>query len=260
MHHSPPGTPRATPALTSRRAAGAWLLSALAVLPLAATAQSGGLEPAARQRVEAATRFLAAQRQFSVEARSSLEVVLASGQKIEFNQSTRLAVQRPDKLRAERRGDVVEQNFVYDGRSLVLQNPREGVYAQVSAPATLDAALDFARQRLDVIAPGGDLIHTNAYQILMDGVTEGFTVGKAVIEGVRCDHLAFRAPHVDWQIWIEEGAQPLPRRLVITTRDVVNAPQFALTITRWNLKPAFDATTFTFAPPAGARKVEFLPR
>lgn len=260
MHQSPPGTRPATLALTSAPSAGAWLLAGLAMLPAAAAAQSGGIEPAARQRVEAATRFLAAQPRFSAEARSSLEAVLVSGQKIEFNQATRLSVQRPDRLRAERVGDVVDQNFVYDGRSLTLHNPREGVYAQVVAPATLDAALDFARTQLDVIAPAGDLIHSNAYQILMDGVTEGFTVGKAVIEGVRCDHFAFRAPHVDWQIWIEEGAQPLPRRLVITTRDVVNAPQFALTVTRWNLQPSFVGATFTFTPPAGARRVEFLPR
>jgi hypothetical protein len=80
-----------------------------------------------------------------------------------------------------------------------------------------------------------------------------------VVDGVRCDHLAFRAPHVDWQIWIQEGKEPLPRKLVITTRDVVNAPQFAVVVTRWDLKPALDEKTFTFVPTPGARRVDFLP-
>jgi hypothetical protein len=120
--------------------------------------------------------------------------------------------------------------------------------------------LDFARTQLDIVAPAGDLLDKNAYGILMDGVTDGFVVGKAVIEGVRCDHLAFRAPQVDWQIWVQEGAQPLPRRLVITTRDLPNAPQFAVTMTKWNLKPSFDAQIFKFTPAAGATKVDFLPR
>ena len=88
--------------------------------------------------------------------------------------------------------------------------------------------LDFARTKLDIVAPAGDLIYRNAYDILMTEVTDGFVVGKAVIEGVRCDHLAFRAPHVDLQIWIQEGSEPLPRKLVITTRDLANAPQFAV--------------------------------
>ncbi len=122
----------------------------------------------------------------------------------------------------------------------------------MAAPDTLEGMLDFARTSLDIVAPAGDLLYKNAYDILMDGVTEGFVVGKAVIEGVRCDHLAFRAPHVDWQIWIQEGAQPLPRRMVITTRDLPNAPQFAVTVTKWNLQPRFDAQTFGFTPPAGA--------
>ena len=48
--------------------------------------------------------------------------------------------------------------------------------------------------------------------------------------------------------------------LVITTRDLPNAPQFAVTMTKWNLKPTFSAQTFVFTPPAGAKKLDFLPR
>jgi hypothetical protein len=80
-----------------------------------------------------------------------------------------------------------------------------------------------------------------------------------VIEGVLCDHLAFRAPDVDWQIWIQQGAQPLPRKIVITTLDLPNAPQFGITVTQWNLQPAFDAQTFKFTPPAGMKQIDFLP-
>jgi len=223
-------------------------------------AQSSGIDPAAQRLLKASTDFLAAQKQFSLEARNSLEVVLKTGQKIEFNHTASQSVQRPNKLRAERSGDLVRQRFVYDGRTLTVYNPAEQAFAQTAVPDTLEGMLDFARNKLDILAPAGDLIYKDAYDILMDGVTDSFIVGKAVIEGVRCDHLAFRAPHVDWQIWIQEGAQPLPRRIVITTRDLPNAPQFAVTVTRWNLNPVFDAKTFAFTPPAGAKKIEFLPR
>ena len=233
---------------------------ALAGLSMAAQAQPAGIAPEAQRLLKASTDFLASQQQFSAETRNTLEVVLKSGQKIEFNHQARMSAQRPDKLRAERTGDLVDQVFVYDGKSLTLHNPQDKAYAQVAAPDTLEAMLEFARTQLDIVAPAGDLLNKNAYDILMDGVTDGFVVGKAVIEGVRCDHLAFRAPHVDLQMWIQEGAQPLPRKLVITTRDLANAPQFAVTITKWNLKPKFNAQTFSFTPPAGAKKVDFLPR
>jgi hypothetical protein len=235
-------------------------LAALAAFSLAAQAQPAGIAPEAQRLLKASTDFLASQQKFSADTRNTLEVVLKSGQKIEFNHTARQSVQRPNKLRAERTGDLVDQLFVYDGKSLTLVNLQDKAYAQVAAPDTLEGMLDFARTKLDIVAPAGDLIAKNAYEVLMDGVTDGFVVGKAVIEGVRCDLLAFRAPHVDLQIWIQEGAQPLIRRFVITTRDLPNAPQFAVTVTKWNLKPTFNAQTFSFTPPAGAKKVDFLPR
>ena len=235
-------------------------LIAVAGVSVAVQAQPAGIAPEAQRILKASTDFLASQKQFSADTRITLEVVLKSGQKIEFNHTARQSVQRPNKLRAERTGDLVQQVFVYDGKALTLFNPTDKVYAQVAAPDTLEGMLEFARTKLDIVAPAGDLIYPNAYGILMDGVTDGFVVGKAVIEGVLCDHLAFRAPHVDLQVWVQQGAQPLPRKLVITTRDLPNAPQFAVTMTKWNLKPTLGMQTFTFTPPAGAKKLDFLPR
>jgi hypothetical protein len=236
------------------------VIATLATLSVAAQAQSAGVAPEAKQILKASTDFLASQQRFTADTRNSLEIVLTSGQKIEFNSTGHQFVQRPNKLRSERRGDLVEQVFVYDGKSLTLHQPQDKIYAQVAAPGTLEEMLDFAREKYDVVAPFGDLLFKNAYDILMDGVTEGLLVGKAVIEGVVCDHLAFRAPDLDWQIWVQEGAQPLPRRIVITTLDLPNAPQFAVTVTRWNLQPSFDAQTFTFTPQAGAKQIDLLPR
>jgi hypothetical protein len=233
---------------------------ALAAWMLAAQSQPAGIDPMAQRLLKASTDFVASQQKFNVDTRNSLEVVLKNGQKIEFNHTTRQSVQRPDKLRSERTGDLVNQVFIYDGKSLTLNNLTDKVYSRVEAPDTLEGMLDFARSKLGVVAPASDLIYRNAYEVLMDGVTDGMVVGKAVIEGVRCDHLAFRAPNVDWQIWIQEGAQPLPRRIVLTTRDLTNAPQFAVTITKWNLKPTFDAKTFAFSAPANAREVDFASR
>ncbi|MCC7257100.1 MAG: DUF2092 domain-containing protein [Gammaproteobacteria bacterium] len=235
-------------------------LVALATIPLVASAESPAIAPMATQLLEASTDFLASQQSFSTETRNALEIVLKSGQKIEFNSTARQSVQRPNKLRAERTGDLVEQTFVYDGQSVFLYEPLSKVYARMAAPETIEDMLDLARNKLDIIAPAGDLIYKNAYDILMDGVTEGTVIGKAMIEGVRCDHLAFRAPHVDWQIWIQEGAQPLPRKLVITTLDLPSSPQFSVTVTKWNLKPVFDAKMFAFTPQADVKQIDFVAR
>ena len=230
------------------------LLASSAVL-----AQTTDIQPEATRLLKASTDFLARQQSFRLDTRNSLEVVLTSGQKIQFDHRATQWAQRPNKLRADRTGDLVEQSFYYDGKTAVLLNTSTGTYAEVAAPGTIEAMLDFAREKLGIVAPAGDLLFSNAYDILMTDVTSGFVVGKAVVAGVRCDHLAFRAPHVDWQIWIEEGARPLPRKLVITTRDLANAPQFAVEVVNWDLAPKFTPQTFAFTAPKNAKKVDFVP-
>ena len=230
----------------------------IAAVPIATLAQPAGIDRKAQALLKASTDFLLTQKRFSMETRNSLEVVLTSGQKIQFDHAARASVQRPNKLRVERFGDLVNQVFYYNGKSLTLHNPDEKYFASVAAPGTLEDMLDFARTDLDIVAPAVDLLYRDAFAILMTDVTDGFVVGKGMVEGVRCDHLAFRAPHVDWQIWIQEGSQPLPRKIVITTKDVVNAPQFAVVVTKWNLAPKFTDKTFEFES-KGARNVSFLP-
>ena len=89
---------------------------------------------------------------------------------------------------------------------------------------------------------------------LTEDVRVGLVVGESEVDGVATDHLAFRQPAVDWQLWVEKGRQALPRKLLITTRYEVGDPQYQA-IMRWNLKPDISAKTFTFVPPSGATMV-----
>ena len=235
-------------------------LSLLAMVsPGSALAQVNDIEPEAGRLLKRMADYVGSLPQLGLDSAQSIEVVLVSGQKIQFNSAARMVVQRPNKLFAERVGDVVGQSFFYDGKSLTLFNPDDGYFATVPAPTTIDAMLDFARDSLDVIAPAGDLITTDAYARLMAGTTAGFVVGKSTIDGVRCDHLAFRGYGVDWQIWIEDGARPLPRKYVISTVDVVGAPQFEVMMRNWTTSPDVSPKKFHFTPPAGSTEVKFLP-
>jgi hypothetical protein len=237
-----------------------WTNLALTLLvALPAHAQSPGVEPEAARILKRMTAYMVSLKQFGLDTASTVEVVLTSGQKIQFTSAARTTVQRPDKLRADRVGDIVSQSFYYDGRTLTLFNPDDHYYATVPAPGTLDAMIDFARDSLDVVAPAGDLITEDAYERLMAAATSGLVVGKSAIDGVRCDHLAFRGQGVDWQIWIEEGDRPLPRKYVITSVDVPGSPQFEVIMSHWTTNPDVSARQFEFVPPPGARKIDFLP-
>jgi hypothetical protein len=232
-------------------------LLSIGALPAAALAQPAGIEPQATAILKRSLDYLAGLKAFSVDTTSTIEMVLTSGQKIQFDNAAVASVQRPDKLVARRKGDLVNQAFYYDGKNLSLYNPDQKVYATVAAPNTLEAMIDFARDSLDIIVPAGDLLYRNALELLTADVRSGFVVGKGVVGGVRCDHLAFRNADVDWQIWIQEGAKPLPRKYVITSTQVAGAPQFAV-LASWNTAPKFADGTFVFAPAKGAQRIDFL--
>jgi hypothetical protein len=236
---------------------------ALAMLVLVGWPQPGhsqpaGIDPQAEKILRRMSDYLASRQEFSLKAESTLEAVLTSGQKIQFDSPATLEVSRPNKLRAHRKGDIVNQEFFYDGKTLTLFSPRENVYATTAAPPTIDETLDFAREKLDIIAPASELLYKNAAEKMLKESSSGFVVGPSVVGSVKCTHLAFRGSEVDWQIWIEDGDKPLPRKFILTSKKVVGEPEFTVLIRSWDLASKFTDKEFTFVPPKGAKKIEFL--
>jgi hypothetical protein len=88
---------------------------------------------------------------------------------------------------------------------------------------------------------------------MMTDVVEAAVIGKGVIDGVECDHLAFRNVETDWQIWIESGAKPIPRKYVITSKGIGEAPQYTLRIKDWKTDVPADA--FAFKPDPSFKKI-----
>ena len=103
---------------------------------------------------------------------------------------------------------------------------------------------------------GVDALLTRSYADLTDGILDAKHLGRGVIGGIECDHLAFRTREVDWQLWIEVGPLPIPRKYIITYRHVAASPQYAIHFKDWRTDiPATD-DAFTFTPPEDAIKVE----
>lgn len=202
--------------------------------------------------------YLGSLESFSFSADHTIEFVLDSGEKRQSVAASTVSVQRPNKLRSDRRGEHADLSFIYDGKTVTLYGKRSNVYAQADAPDTIDEMLDFSRERLDIDAPAADLLYSRPYDILMEDVVSGTIVGPATIDDKPCTHLAFRGNNVDWQLWIQDGGTPLPLRYVITTKDVKSEPQLIVKLHDWNTTPALAPELFTFAPPAGVQKIEFL--
>jgi hypothetical protein len=217
----------------------------------------GAVDPKAAELVRRMAGYLSGLDAFRVLSETTIEVVLEDGQKLQFGNATLTTVRRPDRLRADRRGDLAGASLYYDGGQVTLYGTSQQYYASAAAPASLDELLGFLEERLDMAAPAADLLHSDGGAGLLEAVQSGLYVGRSEVSGVPCHHLAFRAEEVDWQVWIEDGERPLPRKYVITTRDVEGSPQFAVELGDWDVAPTVSDEDFLFVPPEGATKIEF---
>jgi len=197
--------------------------------------------------------YVASQKTLSVTFDSDIEVMTPNLQKIQFTSSGQVQLSRPDKLRATRTGGYRDVEIVFDGKTLTMNNKDANDFAQIESPGSVDQLIDLLREKHGVTAPGADLLFSNAYDVMTEDVIDSAHIGKGVIDGVECDHLAFRNLETDWQIWIEAGARPIPRKYVITSKAVAGAPQYTLRIKEWRADVPADA--FAFTPAQGSKKV-----
>jgi hypothetical protein len=218
----------------------------------------GPIDPDALHVLKGMTDYIGGLQRFTMHTENTYEDVLATGQKIQFGYSTNIVVQRPNKIRAERIEGTAHQLFIYNGAELAMHEAGADFFAKLDVPDSIDDFLHFARDRLDLVPPAGDVVYSNAFELLTAAISSGFVVGEAMIGGVRCYHLAFTTPVVDWQIWIAEGDRPLPYKYVLTTRDDPAQPQFTTLISDWDTKPQIADGTFEFDPPANAMEIDFV--
>lgn len=216
------------------------------------------VEPKADALLRKMTADLASLKSFTFDADHATEVVTKEGQKLQVLASSTVAVQRPGKLRSDRKGRLGDVSLYYDGKALTVHGKRENLYATAKAPDTLDETIDFARGELELEAPAADLLYANAYPALMEDVVSGAYIDEAFIDGRTCHHLAFRGNEIDWEIWIEDGARALPCRFVITSKKVKGMPQYIVETRNWKVDPTLPATLFTFVPPPDAGRIDFL--
>jgi hypothetical protein len=230
--------------------------------PAAAPSASAGLadaaiEPdavAALNRMGAYLRTLTA---FSVRADTTTDEVTDDGMKLQFVGAVTIQMQRPNHLRIDVSSDRKQRQVIFDGKTVTLFGPRIGYYSTVSAPGTIRELLDAAQEKYDLNLPLTDLFRWGSDDTSLAAVNEAAVIGPSHIGGVLCDHIAVRQADVDWQVWIERGKSPLPRKLVITTKGEEGQPQFAATM-QWNLAPKFGTATFRFVPPKNAHQIPLV--
>jgi hypothetical protein len=221
--------------------------------------EEGKMDPKAMEALKKMGTYLSGLKTFKLESETADEKVTTDGQKIQELKTSTITVQRPGNLRVDRVGAMGKSTLRTDGKQASLYNQDKNVYALGAAPGTMDKVVDELREKFMIDAPGGDFIVSKPYDELIDGIKTGHYIGLERIDGQMAHHIAVTEKDVDWQLWIADGAMPVPLRYVITSKDMPGAPQFTIRMSNWEPNVQVSPDTFAFTPPAGAKKIDFKP-
>jgi hypothetical protein len=229
-------------------------------LALAATMAFAGIPQAsaagddAGQILKAMSDYLAGQKTISASYDTSIEVITPDLEKIQFNSSGTVVLARPNQIHATRTGGYADVELFFDGKTLTVYGKNINGYVQLDAPGSVEQLISTLRSHA-VAVPGADLLRPDVYDGMMQRAMSAKDIGLGVIDGIECNHLAFRAQDVDWQLWVQTGANPIPRKYVITSKAVGGGPQYTLVIKDWKTDAPADPAMFAFKAPSGAQSV-----
>jgi hypothetical protein len=213
------------------------------------------IEPRADEALRRMSTALGDATSFSFRGITTMDEPLPDGQLGQFSRETKIVVRRPDRLFAEiQRSD--KACFVwYMGTDLTILDQSNNTWASDQVLGRINDMLDDLARKYHLTMPLADLLFADPYKVLTANVLTGRFVGMDKAGGVECTHLLFTQDNVDWQIWIEAGQVPVPRKIVIDYKKRNGRPQFMAMLSDWNLSAAAGDDQFKPAVPEGARKV-----
>ena len=235
-------------------------------------ANEGLIEDEAVGALKEMSDFLMTANTMQIVSNGSLDVVTNNGQRIQLDGTTTYKLRKPNGFVVDYVSDIKSRRFIYDGKNFTVYSPKLGFYSTVAAPATNREVLQTIYEKFGIALPLEDLFRWSdgshaerhaaqdahidrSHAERLQALKSAYNVGPATIDGVLTDHYAFREDNVDWEVWIQQGDQPFPRKLVIVDRNDVAKPTFVARL-QWTLNPAFSDSDFTFVPDANAKKIQ----
>ncbi|HXC97618.1 MAG TPA: DUF2092 domain-containing protein [Edaphobacter sp.] len=221
----------------------------------AAATGDSAIEPEAMAGLNKMGTYLRTLKAFQVQAEITTDDVLDSGQLIESSKKVDVVAVSPNRLRVETTTDSEHRISFFDGKNFTIFGLNTNYYATVPAPPTIVELIDNVNKKYGIELPLVDLFQWGNNPDLVKRIKSGIDVGPTSVDGITCEQYAFHQEQVDWQIWIQLGDYPLPRKLVIQTLTDDARPQYREKLV-WNLAPSYSDDAFTFDPPPNAQRIK----
>jgi hypothetical protein len=233
--------------------------SANAVSPAvpAAAQTKPALEPKALDILKAASARLAAAHSMSFTAIVTYENPSRLGFPLAYGTKSDVLLERPNKLRVITLFDGPASEFYYDGKTMMALAPVENLVAVAAAPPTVDEMLETAYHSASVYFPFDDVIVTDPYKDIAQGLSVAFYVGQSnIVGGTTTDIVAYDSGGVFIEAWI--GAEDkLPRLLRAIYDDDPLHLRHVLVFSNWQLDVTIPEGAFSTSKAAGAKRIPF---
>jgi hypothetical protein len=207
------------------------------------------------------TEFISGAQAYTIVAEMGHEVLQTNGQRLEFGSHITASLQRPSQanVRFDNR-DGENATIVLDGETISIFSTRGNtqVYDVALQPGDIDASFVFLAEQLGTADQLHHFFSIDLTESMKSMLKSGYYIGEATIGGVLCDNLALRNDDEDVQLWITKGDKPVPRRIVVTYKNLEGQPQFWALFEEWNFSPTFSETIFSYSPPAHADPIYFF--
>jgi len=215
---------------------------------------NANIDPNAMEALNKMGVYLRSLKAFQVDSEVTKDDVLDDGQIITNIKTNSLLSVSPNLLRAELKSDDNDVFLFYDGKNFTVYGKLVNYYATVPAPATTAELVDKVYNDYDIDIPLVDLFKWGTDESAIRRITSAFDAGPSTVQGITCEHYAFRQEGFDWQIWIQLGDYPLPRKFIIRTLTDDARPAHSSNLV-WNLSPSYNDAAFAFDPPAGTLRI-----
>src|SRR5437868_15239997 len=179
------------------------------------------------------------------------------GPSLAYATTSEVLLRRPDRLRVITLGDGPPAEYYYDGKTLTAFAPAENLVAVAPAPPTIDAMLKQAFDSAAIYFPFADIVGTDPFGTLSEGLTKAFYIGQSkVVGGTTTDMVAIVSDSLFMQIWI--GADDkLPRKMRAVFRGDPLQIRHQVELSNWKLDPVIAAEAFAALNAANAKKIAF---
>ena len=196
---------------------------------------------------------LAAAKTLTVETTDSRDRT-RGGRKLVVRTTRLFTVRRPDRIAVQLAGGSDVKGW-YDGQKLTFVSDAQKVWARANGAATIDETLDRLAERLAMPMPAADFLYSSPYDALIGKASTGGYVGRETIDGVACVHVAYTHPGVDWDLWLPEKGDPLPKRFRVTDKTRTPSHPVEIVFAKWALDATVADAAFTPVVPPGYERI-----